>query len=415
MRSRWMRSATFGAVFVIALALAPHASAAVLKVGTWVTPAQWHELYGDQMEAMQRALPHIELDVIQIAAHGEYAGKILLLAATGDLPDILHVPPEQAAPLAGALGVFENLEPWMARDPDFDVSAWLPPAREAITFQGVTFGIPAYVVNYAYAYNTEILAERGVEPPAPTEWPTWDQVRDIGRRATHDLDGDGVTDIWGYYHGLAFDFVLPLLYQMGGEIYDEEMRIRLDTPEMREAVNWLVDIVHNDRIHPPANSGIGRNGFYDQRIATMRFGSWEMNNVRNAGVPMAVSAGAQNRVKGEVAYVTTLGMTAGSRQKEAAWEFLKWITTVESQNYVVRRGRVPIRHDVEIPRDSGDLLNGLILALSHARTYPYHIESDIITRMFNQSMNAVWLGNQPAETVLPELERSINAYLAQPR
>jgi multiple sugar transport system substrate-binding protein len=378
-----------------------------LTVGTWLAPESFLQQYGEMAVFMEQN-PDIELEVINIAAHGEYAAKILVLAATGSIPDVLMVPPEQVAPIVNA-GILENLQPWMDNDGTLDTREWLPGAMSAMQFNDITFGMPAFVVNYTYAYNPDILNERGIVPPAADSWVTWNQIRDIGRRSSVDVDGDGEMEVWGFFHGHTYTELLPLLFQAGGFIFDYDMLLNLDQPAMYEGVNWLLDLI-DAKIH-----GGSRADFYQSRVATMRLGSFEMTNIFNNQTPVAVTSGIQYKTKGEVSYVTSYTMTKQSQSKDAAWRYLKFLTSREAQQFVVERSRVPMRRDVRMPDTSRTMLTGLINSLGTAMGYPYHVESNYIQSAVNSGMARVWTREVTPAAAIPEIQRTVNAYLLDNR
>lgn len=377
-----------------------------LSVGTWVTLDDWERTYGSQMDLFKRTNLDIELDVMTIAAHTEYAAKIAVLAATGDITDVLQLPSEQVAPLVAG-GILENLDPWISRDKSLDTRAWIPGAVNAVRYAGIMFGMPGFVVNYTYAYNKDVLAERGVVPPGADRWVTWDEIRDIGKRTTVDMDGDGEPDIWGYFHGTSYTEMIPLIYQAGWHMFDKDDLLDIDAPPVYKGMNWLLALMR-ERVH-----GGNRTLFYQGKVSTMRLGSWEMNNIMNAQTPIGVTSGIQDATKGEVAYVTSFAMTANSRRKDTAWRYLKYLTSRESQDFVAARGRVPIRRDVAFPLEMKETLTGLMNSLGYAEPYPYHIHSNYIQSAFNAGIAPVWQGRATPEAAVPEVQRTINAYLRQ--
>jgi multiple sugar transport system substrate-binding protein len=377
-----------------------------ITLGTWFAQDTWEQRYGDKMALFAATHPEIDLETLQISLHAEYAAKLLVLAATGDLPDILMIPPEQVAPLAYS-GILEDIRPWMANDAALDTRAWIPNVVEAVHFADIMFGVPAFAVNYTYAYNKDILAERGIAPPSIDEWVTWDRIREIGRRATYDADGDGKPEIWGFYHGNTYTEMLPLLYQSGGRVFDENMLLDIDSPQMYEGINWLLSLIR-DGIH-----GGTRPLFYAGNVATQRLGSWEMNNVLTVELPIGVASGIQNKTRGEVMYITSFAMVSTSRNKDAVWDFLKFWTSRENQNLVAQGGLVPMRRDVSFPDSLRDVFTGLVNSLTTAQSYPYHVHSDYIQRVFNSAMAPVWQLQTTPESVIPDVQRALNAYIRE--
>jgi ABC-type glycerol-3-phosphate transport system substrate-binding protein len=138
-----------------------------------------------------------------------------------------------------------------------------------------------------------------------------------------------------------------------------------------------------------------------------------MPSVMNVDLPIGVASGIQNRTRGEVMYITSFAMVKTSSNKDAVWEFLKFWTSRENQNLVAKGGLVPMRRDVVFPATLRDVFNGLINSLTVARSYPYHVHSDYIQRAFNTAMTPVWQLRATPESVIPELQRTLNAYIKQ--
>lgn len=376
----------------------------VLTVGTFLEPLSWEQRHGDQMRAFSQAHPDIELDHVTIG-HGEFGAKILVLAATGDVPDVLQIPPEQVAPIVNA-GILENMDPWVAKDRTLDTRPWLAGAWDAVLFQGIRFGVPGYVVNYTYAYNKDILADRGIAYPGADDWVSWQSIRDIAKKATA-VRGDGTVENWGYFHGTGYTEVIPLIFQAGGQVFDSRQRVALDAPTTYEAFDWLLEMT-DLQLH-----GGSRADFYQGSVATMRMGSWEMEGVFQAQTPVGVASGIQHKTRSEVVYATPYAMSARSPNKEAAWRYMKFLTSKEGQDFITAIGRVPMRRDVKIPEQRRELLLGFMNSLQAARSYPYHVYSDYIQQSFNAATGAIWARTATPQAVIPELQRTLNAYFDQ--
>ena len=125
----------------------------------------------------------------------------------------------------------------------------------------------------------------------------------------------------------------------------------------------------------------------------MRLGSFEMTNIFNNQTPVAVTSGIQYKTKGEVSYVTSYTMTKQSQSKDAAWRYLKFLTSREAQQFVVERSRVPMRRDVRMPDTSRTMLTGLINSLGTAMV-PLSPESNYIQSAVNSGM--AWFDQSPA-------------------
>lgn len=403
---KWLRKALAA---LLAALLAGHGSAVfateTIQVATFIPPDQWNSDWAPQINYC-KAQAGVELEHI-VLGHGTFTEQIFLMATAGEMPDVLLIPPERVAPIVHQ-GLLENLDPWIERY-QLDQSQWLPTAIHGTRFEGVNFGFAAYIVNYTYAYNPEILLQRGVAPPGPTEWVTWDQVRETARRTHVDQDGNGAPEVVGFVNGTVYVQFLPFVRQAGGEIYDAEGFVQFNSEPVKEALEFFLAL-NQEGIHQGA-----RDLFWTGKAATERMGSWEVQYVLNNGTPVATAAGIQHKVKSDVAYPTAWAMASASDQKDAAWRFLTCVVSKEAQDEVVKRGLVPMRRDVDLPRERGEILQGFINTLEYSGSYPYHVQADFVLQSFDRMMPPVFAGQAPAASVLAELDRMINAYIRDER
>ena len=133
--------------------------------------------------------------------------------------------------------------------------------------------IPLTIVNGLLFYNTEMFAEVGA-----TEIPArWDEFIDLAQGITADTDGDGTTDRWGY--GLygrpiqSWKVFLPLMFQRGVDFLDDDGRLRHNSEEGVDALEFLTRFVSEYQISPPVaaewNQDDMVNAFANGVVASM--------------------------------------------------------------------------------------------------------------------------------------------------
>jgi ABC-type glycerol-3-phosphate transport system substrate-binding protein len=380
-------------------------AAETINIGHFVSLDQWNDRWGPQVNYC-KVTTGLELNSIYIP-HSQYSEKLLLMAAVGDMPDLLLIPPERIASITDA-GLLEDVEPWIKKT-ELDQRAWFPPALNSTYYAGITVGLPAYVINYTYAYNRDILNDRGIVSPRPDEWLSWDMVWDIAKKATLDQDGDGTPEIWGFFNNTTFVQVLALIRQAGGDAFNADGFVEFSKQPTRDAVQFTLDMI-NEKLHAPS-AGL----FTDGKMATMRMGSGNTTNVLAQKHRMSVgtAAGIMNKVKSDVSYITTWSLPVASQNKEAAFRFASCMVSREAQGFVSARGVVPMRRDAALAEDRRDLLIGLINNLEYSVSYPYHPEVEFVQSTFDGVMKPVWQGQAGVVSTLESLERVINAHLAE--
>ena len=381
------------------LSATPVGAAETISIAIFFGEPQWVNEWGPQINpcALQAG---VDIEVRPSA----FPPQILLWTASGDAPDIALIQPERIGSIAYQ-DVLEDLRPWVERS-GLDMEAWLPTAREAMEYRGRWIGLPAYVVNYTYAYNTALMQQRGLVPPAVNEWVTWETVLANARKATYDQDGDGVPEVIGFVNGATFEQFLPLVRQAGGDFFSDDLMVTLNTPAVHEAVEFVLRM-NQEGIHSD-----NRTLFWTGAAATERLGSWEVRRLLTNDISAGAAAGIQHARKSDVAYVTMWTMLKDAKNKEAAWRFLTCLMTPESQNEVVKRGTIPMRRDVDVQLAAmPELFQGFLNTLEFSGNYPYHPEADHVRNEFNARTAGMFTGEAAPASVLSELERTLNAHI----
>ena len=128
------------------------------------------------------------------------------------------------------------------------------------------------------AFNLQMLEEANLEDPrelvARGEW-TWDKFLEYCVALTKDIDGDGVTDVYGY-GAWPGDF-LPYWYMSNGTNMCATATENLSSPEMGETLKFLQDLYLNGYAYPvPAENGwdVCRWLYRDKKVAFTTSAAW---------------------------------------------------------------------------------------------------------------------------------------------
>ncbi len=217
----------------------------------------------------------------------------------------------------------------------YDLEDIFPTMRDALTFEENLYALPFYGESTMLYYNTEIFEEAGVEMPLH---PTWEEVGEIARTIKEKTGTPGIVlrglPGWG-------EMMAPLttiINAFGGSYYDEDWNAQLDSQNTLDAINFYVDLL-NDAGQPGATS----TGF-TEALTVMSTGDAAMwydatvaagflNNPDDSDVVGKIGyAFAPTQVKEENTgglYAWTLAIESASKNKEAAFEFIKWSTSKE--------------------------------------------------------------------------------------
>ena len=197
-------------------------------------------VYRAMVTAYENDHPDAEVKLVEVADKGDHLTKLSTAFAAGDPPDVFLVNFREYSQFVsrGAIEPFGDF----VEDVDVDLNDYYPAPIEAFTFNGDLQCMPQNVSSLVVYYNVDLFEEAGVDPPR--EGWTWDDFRVAGETLTDgDVRGIGVEP--------SIIRVAPFVWSNGGEIVDDESApttFALDTPEAREALEFIVGLAHDELI-----------------------------------------------------------------------------------------------------------------------------------------------------------------------
>lgn len=199
-------------------------------------------------------------------------------------------------------------------------------------------------------YKSEFKARYGYELNLPK---TWDEYRDMAEFFTRDTNGDGQIDLWGdtlmlsRVH-LPFTFV-QLLKSYGVPYFDPDtMEPQINSPRAIEALKMLKELL---KYMPLGNRSWGytevRDAWVRGDVALMVqwnelcYELYKDSRVKNITgytlVPGTMINGKLHQASLQ-AWGWTAVISADSRNKEAAYQYLRYVTSPEIMTNVFHRG-----------------------------------------------------------------------------
>ena len=206
-------------------------------------------------------------------------------------------------------------------------------ALNAHKFDGKQFSMPINAGTRMFFYRKDLLDEGGLAPPE-----TWDELRAAANALnTDEQAGMSMSAASGAWNVLNW---VPYLFAAGGDVWDADKRITINSDEGVAALEFWVDLILNDKVTPDgvASYTIDQNraGMIDGRIAMATFESVAALGLGNPDVnPHAANMGYGRfplRSKETTATATAilggwgLVIPRNTSNEEAAYEFLAWAT-----------------------------------------------------------------------------------------
>ncbi|MFV0406370.1 MAG: ABC transporter substrate-binding protein [Propioniciclava sp.] len=228
---------------------------------------------------------------------------------------------------------------------DWDWEDFQDPAREAVQLEGKIYGIPVATERQIVFYRSDLLAEKGIDPPATLE------DLEAAAEALNDPDN-------GFY-GIAMRGArVPLvtqfssfLYSYGGDFQDAEGNASINTPEALQAYETYGRLLN--KYGPPGATNMGwveasaifaqgNAAFYiDADSQAYTFLDPEKSAVVEQVAYTRFPAGPAGSKPYNIVF-QTLGINEFSTKKDAAWEFIAWVLNKENATALLADSTLPV-------------------------------------------------------------------------
>ena len=281
--------------------------------------------YEAMMPAFKEAHPNIEVKFR--ATYEDYedgTNTVLREAVADNLPDVTMQGLNRQAILVDK-GIAKSLEPFIAKEADFEKDGYHQAMLDLGTFNGEVYGLPFSVSLPVGYYNMDIMKEGGIET-LPT---TWDEV--IAACETMKANGVENPMFWGW--NITGNWFVQALMWTQDEALVEDGKVKVDSPEAGKAFETMKSLFRGCDM---------QNLDWEEALASFSAGEIGMMFWSTSAV------GAVERAKGDFELQTgefpgidgkPLGLPAGGNSamltstsddpavQEAAWAWLKFITS----------------------------------------------------------------------------------------
>lgn len=309
--------------------------AAASGVGAQERITVWHALdqrigapvFQEIVKDFEAKYPDIKVDVVYAGNYDQSLEKLQVAWAGGTAPNVVMLEQNDTSVMYfhGALLPLDNF----IKGPNgIDLKDFSPALLDAVTYEGKIVAMPYNVSTPLLYFNRDLFRKSGVEPQAPKNW---SEILGFSKKIARDTNGDGKNDVFGIdFYASAWIFE-AWIGQNGARVLNEAMdRFTFNSPEAVEAMRFTQSLAN---VHGVAYySGNGYALFWDGRLGMAERSTAALaDNIQKASFDMGVAPLACQRQcyaplgGGNFALLNT-GTPA---QKEAAWTFLKYITSTE--------------------------------------------------------------------------------------
>lgn len=283
--------------------------------------------------------PDVDVRFVSLPEN-EARAKITASVATGGGEFDVVMISNYETPMWAANGWLTNLQDYADKTQGYNPDDFIPTIREALSYEGDLYSVPFYGESSFLAYRSDLFEQAGLTMP---EKPTWDDIRRFAKELNDPEKGmSGVC-----LRGLAGwgEVMAPLdtmINTYGGRWFDEDWNATLDTPEVKAAVTDYVDLVRSYGQPGAATSGYGDClTRYAQGNAAMWYDATAMvSSVEDPKSSLVVGktkyapAPVKETEDAGWLYSWSLAIPQTSQHKDAAWDFISWMTSPDYMKLV---------------------------------------------------------------------------------
>ena len=264
---------------------------------------------------------------------------------------------------AAAKGLLRDLAPDLERDPPRDYPhGWCPSLLRLQQVGATVLGMPFHDGPECLIYRRDLFEDQGEQTRfqalhgIPLTVPTtWDDLHRVARFFTRPRDGLWGTIIAGYPdgHNTVYDTCLQI-WSRGGEAFDPEGELRLDSPEAIAGLEFLRRLQRDTgAIHPESPTADSvRSGLAFARGEVALMVNWFGFAALGDADPTGPTAGRSGiaRIPSSVGKAGVslnvywlLGVPAGAQDPDLSWAFLRHCASPTADRELTLRGAIGCR------------------------------------------------------------------------
>lgn len=383
------------------------------------------------------ANPDIKVDVQFIARGQDMVNQLLIQTAAGTPPDVFtyfqEIIPITAAVEKNLLYPIDDL----VKADNYDLSDFLPQAIDLNRWMGKLYALPRDYGNQQVYYNVTLFEQKGVPLPA-TDWndPAWTFERYLEAAKALTETSGGQASQYGIVMNTAWRPWASFVYSNGGRIVNTNSDgvatsfAIADDPAV-QALQFLQDLIYTYKVAPPPSGTTAWSPdlgpvevFGTNKVGMLLGNPTQVQAFRKITAfawdvaPLPVGKGGKRGTGGGG---TAWSIARASKNPEAAWTFLKFITSAQAQLDEVAIGATtPSRQSVVTSKEFQGPAQPPKNAKSFAEAQAYVIRdpvnaswADIFNKVVVPNIQLLFAGKADASTVTRAIKEQGDAMWAK--
>ncbi|MDD5067804.1 MAG: sugar ABC transporter substrate-binding protein, partial [bacterium] len=374
------------------------------------------EIWKKVADEFMKENPGITVRIENVDYNG-YWSKILTMITAGTPPDVIFL---ESNRMTGYIekGALTDLTPFLTKNKEFRIKDFFDVAIQPYMKDKHVYGLPNDVAAIVMFYNKSLFDEAGL--PYPKKGWTWDDLIKVSKKLTKDKNKDNVID----QYGLAYYDSDLAISQNNGSMFnrvEKPTQCLLNTKAVKEAVKFCYDLSYTYKV-APKNSDFqdtdGRMMFIMGRVAMIPDGHWMVPKFKKeiTGFKWDVVVMPRKKKMAGSGRGSCLAIPAESKNKEAAFRFIKFATGFEGQKLLMQSDfSAPALKSIAgseyflSPPPQNE--RAFIDMIKCAELEPKLSNWDEVRDYINRELDKIWLDLEPMDKVLDETTRDVNKML----
>jgi multiple sugar transport system substrate-binding protein len=338
--SRRLLATAIGIALVATLTGAPAKAAGVveLKWLEWWVNEWGPDNHQSLVSGFEAKHPNIKVTVVDVPWMA-MSQKLESGAMGGQVYDVFGTETDWVSSMV-KLGYIENLDSWLKKSGGAFADSLTP--MTLIRFRGNARAMCLYLIPYQFAYNVDLLKQKGLEPPR-----NWDQYVQTARAFRDKAKGT-----YGTILALKdASFIATRLFgyrlaQEGGQYIDGKGNVAFNSPQGVAALTWWKNFINMDIAAPgPLGTDQSQMGEFlaGGRVVGIIDGPfvWTKAKQIDPNIKLAYAPAWRDKTGGYLWACSGVGMSAKSQHKQEAWEFLQYLYSPEVAVKMTKATHIP--------------------------------------------------------------------------
>jgi multiple sugar transport system substrate-binding protein len=373
----------------------PHGFTAsgTVTLSGWSVGKAEEDLVKEVIAAFERRYPNINVSYDAIP---NYDQAMLAKFSARQPPDVFYLNSEKA-PTWISQGLIAPLDSYIKRS-KFKTKPFYPRLLNAFKVKGKIYGFPKDWSPLGMEINLDLLAKSGRKAPT-----TWAQLRSFAQRLKPMMTGTArpicLAPEW--------QRMLAFVYQNKGTVL-RNGRPQFTSAAVRQAVNFYVGLQKAGLGDTPAKLGVGWCGeaIGKEKAAIAFEGNWAFPYLPDTfpSVKWRFFPMPKGKVKGTLAFTVSYSTSPASKNKDAAWTLISYLTGQTGMRLWTSKGlALPARSDVKVnfPAPSR---KPLLSEAGYAHVWLWPAGWDKVWTVANNELGAVLEGKQTVNGMLSRIQ-----------